>query len=274
MVKPTWRMVSPIPFFYMHYMPMNHSFGRSGVFSTLGSGGTCYFTAKSDLSMLFEDIRMARPTFMGIVPRICEMVYQHYQVELERRSPGATNLAALEQELLLETRNNVLKLAQGEFVAISRLESLYTNGHPAIRQVYLYGTSERSYLVGVIVPNEDTLREMGITGNDKAIKWALREAIKEVARTEQLNAYEVPRDFIVEHEAFSVDNGLLAGIGKYQRPMFKERYGTRLEKLYDEIAASQTNELQALRLGGRDTPVQDTVARAVRATLGIEELNL
>ena len=29
MVKPTWRAVSPIPVFYMHYMPMNHSFGRA-----------------------------------------------------------------------------------------------------------------------------------------------------------------------------------------------------------------------------------------------------
>ena len=102
MVKPVWRMASPLPLVHMHYMPMNHSFGRSGVFMTLGSGGTCYFTAKSDLSALFEDIRMARPSFMAIVPRICEMLYQQYQVELERRTPGAADLEALEAELLLE----------------------------------------------------------------------------------------------------------------------------------------------------------------------------
>ena len=400
MVKPTWRMVSPIPFFYMHYMPMNHSFGRSGVFSTLGCGGTCYFTAKSDLSTLFEDIRMSRPTFMGIVPRICEMVYQQYHVELERRAPSAADSETLKRELLTDTRNgvlggrllscnfgsaplapelrefmeaclgfpiddnygateisgairnmrvlrppvidyklddvpelgyfktdkphprgellikshsimlgyfkrpdatktvfdengyyktgdimaevgpdqlvyvdrrnNVLKLAQGEFVAIARLESVYTNGHALIRQAYLYGTSERSYLVGVLVPNDDTLQEMQIAGDEKVIKAALREAIKEVARKEQLNAYEVPRDFLIEREPFSVENGLLAGIGKYQRPKFKERYGQRLEKLYDEIAASQTNELQALRRDGRHAPVLQTVARAVRATLGID----
>jgi fatty acid CoA ligase FadD9 len=401
MVKPTWRMISPIPFFYMHYMPMNHSFGRSGVFSTLGCGGTCYFTAKSDLSCLFEDIRMARPTFMGIVPRICEMVYQQYQVELERRSPGATDLEALKRELLLEMRNevlggrllscnfgsaplapelrdfieeslgfpiddnygatevsgvirnkrvmrppvidyklddvpelgyfktdkpyprgelliksssvmlgyykrpevtasvfdadgyyktgdimaeigpdqlvyvdrrsNVLKLAQGEFVAISRLEAMYTNGHALIRQAYLHGTSERSYLVGVFVPNEGTSQELGIADDEKAIRAALRDAIKEVARNEQLNAYEVPRDFIVEREPFSVENGLLAGIGKYQRPKFKERYGARLEKLYDDIAASQSDELQALRCDGRKGPVLRTLARAVQATLGIDD---
>ena len=84
--------------FYMHYMPMNHSFGRSGVFTTLGNGGTCYFTARSDLSALFDDIRMARPTYMAIVPRICELVYQQYQVELERCGPGATDIEALKRE--------------------------------------------------------------------------------------------------------------------------------------------------------------------------------
>ena len=404
MVKPTWRMVSSIPFFYMHYMPMNHSFGRSGVFSTLGSGGTCYFTAKSDLSELFADIKLARPTFLGVVPRICEMVYQHYQVELERRAPAASDVDELKRKLILEMRNdvlggrllncnfgsaplapelrdfietclgfkmddhygateisgavrntrimrppvvdyrlddvpelgyfktdkpyprgellikthsvmlgyykrpevtasvfdadgyyktgdimaeigtdrlvyvdrrnNVLKLAQGEFVAISRLEALYTNGHALIRQVYLYGTSERAYLLGVIVPNEEALQSMGLLGNKHAVKAALREAIKEVARTEQLNAYEVPRDFIVEHEPFSVDNGLLAGIGKYQRPKFKERYGPRLEQLYEEIASNQTNELRALRRESRDAPVLETVTRAVRATLGIDDIGM
>jgi fatty acid CoA ligase FadD9 len=404
MVKPTWRTLSPIPVFYMHYMPMNHSFGRSGVFSTLGSGGTCYFTAKSDLSALFDDIRMARPTVMGIVPRICEMLYQRYHGELERRGPGAADIQVLKHGLMLEIRNtvlggrllncnfgsaplapelrefmeaclgfpmddhygateisgavrntrvmrppiidyklddvpelgyfktdkpyprgelrvkthsimlgyykrpdvtaemfdeegyyrtgdimaeigpdqlvyvdrsnNVLKLAQGEFVAISRLEALYTNGHAVIRQVYLYGTSERSYLLGVLVPNEETLRQMGITGDEKAIKAALREAIKEVARAEQLHAYEVPRDFIVEREPFSTENGLLAGIGKYQRPRFKERYAARLEKLYEEIAASQANELHVLRREGSRAPALETVARAVQATLGIEDIDL
>ena len=369
-----------------------------------GRGGTCYFTAKSDLSTLFEDIRLVRPTFMAIVPRICEMVYQQYQIELERRAVGAANDEALQRELMLEVRNtvlggrlvscafgsaplapelrkfveaclgfelddnygtteisgvvrktrvmrppvidyklddvpelgyfktdkpyprgellvktysimlgyykrpdvtatvfdadgyyktgdimaeigpdqliyvdrrnNVLKLAQGEFVAISRLEAIYTNGHPLIRQAYLYGTSERSYLVGVFVPNESALHDMAIARDDKAIKAALREAIQEVARNEQLNAYEVPRDFIIEHEAFSVDNGLLTGIGKYQRPKFKERYAARLEKLYEEIAASQANELQSLRREGSDAPVLETVRRAVQATLGIEGIDV
>ncbi|HSV47726.1 MAG TPA: carboxylic acid reductase [Ramlibacter sp.] len=403
MVRSVWRVKSPLPFLYVHYMPMNHSFGRSGMFSTLGNGGLCCFTARSDLSTLLEDIRSIRPTFMGIVPRICELIQQRYQAELARRTQGGADAQATKQAVLTEfregvlggrllscsfgsaplsselrafmeeclgfplddnygatevsgvlrntritrppvidyklddvpelgyfktdkphprgelwvktssimlgyykrpdataamfdadgyyktgdimaeigtdqlvyvdRRNNVLKLAQGEFVAIARLEALYTAGHPLIRQVYLYGTSERAYLLAAIVPNEEELVRLGIAGDGKAIKAALREAVQAVAQAEALNAYEVPRDFLVEHEPFSTENGLLAGIGKYLRPNFKARYGERLEALYAGIAATQASELLALRLAGRDAPVRETVARAVQATLGIEDLD-
>ena len=134
------------------------------------------------------------------------------------------------------------------------MESLYTNGHAAIRQVYLYGTSERAYIVGVFVPSGRHYRGWASPTDERAIKAALRDAIQNVARAEGLKAYEVPRDFIVEHEPFSVENGLLAGIGKYQRPRFKERYGARLEQMYDDIAAIQVDELQTLRRQGRHAP--------------------
>ena len=43
----------------------------------------------------------------------------------------------------VDRRNNVIKLAQGEFVAVSRLEALYSTS-ALIHQIYIYGNSERS----------------------------------------------------------------------------------------------------------------------------------
>ena len=53
---------------------------------------------------------MVRPTFMGIVPRICEMLYQQYQTELQRRMSGMpdANSHPVKQALLLEFRRTVL----------------------------------------------------------------------------------------------------------------------------------------------------------------------
>ncbi|WP_433655092.1 hypothetical protein ACQPW1_29760 [Nocardia sp. CA-128927] len=56
----------------------------------------------------------------------------------------------------VDRRNNVLTLSQGEFVAVSKLEAIYTSS-PLVRQIYVYGNSERAYLLGVIVPSYGAL---------------------------------------------------------------------------------------------------------------------
>ena len=53
----------------------------------------------------------------------------------------------------VDRRNNVIKLSQGEFVAVARLEALYSTS-PLVRQIYIYGSSERSFLLAVVVPTK------------------------------------------------------------------------------------------------------------------------
>src|SRR3546814_3464282 len=47
----------------------------------------------------------------------------------------------------LDRSNDVLKLSQGEFVAIGTLGSTFETGCPAIQQMYVYGNSARSFLL-------------------------------------------------------------------------------------------------------------------------------
>ncbi|BBZ39514.1 carboxylic acid reductase [Mycobacterium conspicuum] len=385
----TWLAQSDQPVITLSYMPMSHLIGYGYVILTLANGGTSYFAAKSDLSTLFEDLALVRPTSMSLVPRVCEMFYHYYQRELDRRTAsgadpdevsdeiktaireeilGGRVLAVgcgsaalspeikvfmeevLDQHLLIgyssteiaggmivadeqvlrppvidyklldvpelgyfntdkpyprgelavksarfmagyynrpdltatmfdedgyyktgdvmaevgpdrlryvDRRNNVIKLAQGEFVAVSRLEALYATS-PVIRQIYIYGNSERSYLLAVVVPTEDVV--------DASV---IHESLREIARENHLNGYEIPRDFLIEKEPFSLANGLLSGVGKYLRPKLKERYGDSLEQLYASMASDQLSQLRALRLGGADQPVLATVTKAVQATLGV-----
>lgn len=45
-----------------------------------------------------------------------------------------------------------MKLAQGEYVAIERIESLYS-ASPVTAQLYVHGDSLQSYLIGVVIPD-------------------------------------------------------------------------------------------------------------------------
>ncbi|MGW9451657.1 carboxylic acid reductase [Streptomyces sp. NPDC055632] len=377
------------------YMPMSHVAGHSSLKNTLARGGITYFTARSDLSTFFEDIALARPTELSLIPRICELIFQKYQSELDRRTTAATtDRAALEAlvkeeirvdllggdvawagcasaplsaeltafmesllgldlhiiygsteaaavsvdgemlsppvvdhkiidvpelgyyrtdspyprgELLLKTdalipgyynhpeltaefldedgfyrtgdivaetgpgrhtiidrRKSVLKLSQGEFVATARLEAIFAYS-PLVRQVFVYGNSERSYLLAVVVPSADTLARF--EGRTEELRQELSESFVRVAKEEGLNSYEIPREFLIETQPFSQDNGLLSDHRKLLRPRLLERYRARLEELYADITAREDRELLDVRRGAADRPVLETLQRAVQALL-------
>jgi fatty acid CoA ligase FadD9 len=174
-----------------------------------------------------------------------------------------------EQFVYLDRRNNVLKLSQGEFVTVSKLEPLFGDS-PLVRQVYVYGNSARAYLLAVIVPTEEALARFGID----ELKPRISESLQEVAKAAGLHSYEIPRDFIMETTPWTLENGLLTGIRKLARPQLKKHYGERLEQLYADLADGQANELRMLRQSGADAPVLETLSRAAGALLGTAAADL
>lgn len=396
-----WVSQVPIPAITLSFMPMSHVVGSGHMLMVLANGGMSYCAPKSDLSTLFEDLSLARPTMATLVPRVCELFHHHFLSEVDRRVAAGVDQATVEetvklemrQELLggrlvsvgcgsaslspetyafmesmlglhmsigyssteiaggtvlvdckvqrppviayklddvpelgyfntdkpyprgellvksdrfmagyykrpeltaecfdadgfyrtgdimaeigpdqllyLDRRNNVVKLSQGEFVAVSRLEALYSHS-PAVRQIYIYASSERAYLLAIVVPADELVERL--RGDEKAaedVKATIRRSLQEIADENHLNGYEIPRDFVLETVPFSLQNGLLSEIGKHQRPKLKERYSERLEQLYTQLAQDQFDELRALRTGGANRPAIETVTRAVRAVLGV-----
>jgi len=174
-------------------------------------------------------------------------------------------MAELGPDLLqyVDRRNSVVKLSQGEFVTISKLESVYADS-PLIQQIYVYANSSRPYVLAVVVPSEAAVATHGAD----AVKTRIAESMREVAENARLQPYEIPRDFLLETTPFTLENGLLTGIRKLARPKLKEYYGPALEHLYVELADAQETELRALRDGVADRPVFETVCRAATALLG------
>ena len=77
----------------------------------------------------------------------------------------------------VDRRNNVLKLPQGEFVTLSKLEAALA-ASPLIRQIYVYGNSERAYLLAVLVPTPQALERPG-----DQLKAAIAESMRQLARS-------------------------------------------------------------------------------------------
>lgn len=396
------REIGTAPVIVLAYLPLNHIGGRSAVFTPLAHGGTVYFTLKSDMSCLLDDIRTVRPTVIQFIPRIAEVIYQHFQSELLARSngsndnqdliaerikaemrstflgdrlergsvgtaPTAPEIKAFLQdcfqiafaegygttesggviavgnkivrrfitdyrlrdvpelgyystdkpyprgELLikskilipgyynrpdasasimtddgfqmtgdimeergpdeivwLDRRNNVLKLAQGEFVAISPLEALF-EGSALIRQIYVYGSGYRSYLLAVVVPHlEVAASVLGHAPDDQELAELLLAELKSIGSREQLRSFEVPRQLIIERVPFSFENGLLSSVRKPLRPNLRRKYEDRLENLYEVIEQRQTDELTLLRSKDSGLSVKQRVIGAMCASIGLD----
>nr|WEH02133.1 carboxylic acid reductase [Expression vector JGI_C7] len=165
----------------------------------------------------------------------------------------------------VDRTKNVLKLSQGEFVTVAAVQSVLTQA-PLVRQIFVYGNSERSYLLAVVVPTPDAVERNA--GSEPALRAAIAESLRRRARDAGLASYEVPRDFLIETEPFTQANGLLSDVGKTLAPRLRERYGERLEQLYAELAAGQDAQLSELRRTGRDRPVLETIGKAAQALLG------
>ncbi|MCV7199217.1 carboxylic acid reductase [Mycobacterium angelicum] len=385
-----------VPVVNVNFMPLNHLGGRIPLSSAFQAGGTSYFVPESDLSTLFEDWNLVRPTEMGLVPRVAEMLYQRYQSAVDRLVTQGAEVAEAESEaraelrdrvlggrvltsfcgtaplaaemksfiescldvhvmdgygltevgavtkdgvvsrppvvdyklvdvpelgyfhtdkphprgellvksltsmagyykrpdvtaqafdadgyyrtgdvmaeigpdrlVYVDRRNNVLKLAQGEFVAVAQLEAVFSSA-ALVRQIFVYGNSERPYLLAVVVPTVDALDRFA--ENPTGLKAALSESLRQTAQLAQLQSYELPIDFLIETEPFSSENGLLSGVGKLLRPKLKGHYGERLEQLYADLADTRVAELRSLRDGAADRPVIETLAKAAAALLGL-----
>jgi fatty acid CoA ligase FadD9 len=120
-----------------------------------------------------------------------------------------------------------------------------------------------------VVPSEELVEQLDNDNQADEVKSVIRRSLQEIADKQRLNSYEIPRDFMLETDPFSLQNGLLSEIGKFQRPKLRDHYGERLEQMYAQLAQDQIEVLRSLKSGGADRPVLETVSRALQAALGV-----
>lgn len=95
-----------------------------------------------------------------------------------------------------------MKLAQGEYVAVERIESLYS-GSPVVAQLYVHGDSLQSYLVAILIPDPVQLSSIAslVLGTTIAVEnqGKLQKAVQDPG---------VVNDLLKELEKEAEKNGL------------------------------------------------------------------
>ncbi|EGC35547.1 fatty acyl-CoA synthetase [Dictyostelium purpureum] len=147
---------------------------------------------------------------------------------------------------IIDRKKNIFKLSQGEYVAAEYLESVYVRS-PFASQVFVYGDSLNSFLVGVVVPDFEVVQKLfaskypNLDVNNLETLVKTKELYKEImssfdscAAEAKLHGFEKLKHIHIEHVAFSEENDLLTPSFKPKRPQLKIRYQEIIDNLYTE----------------------------------------
>lgn len=164
---------------------------------------------------------------------------------------------------IIDRKKNIFKTSFGEYIAVEKIESAYGKAS-ATGQVWVYGNSFKSFIVGVVVPDalwlKDVLVKKGLWPDQKeaeptpatdafAAKFKqvvesnmdfVKQTVLNDMRTQEkeLKKFERVKDILIECnidnllQGFNVENNLLTPSFKLKRPILLKHYVEPLKKLY------------------------------------------
>jgi long-chain acyl-CoA synthetase len=141
---------------------------------------------------------------------------------------------------IIDRVKEIFKLSQGEYIAPSKLESLYSKSK-YVTQICVYGDSTHSFLIAIIVPNKANLKTVADSSNldddqklfyDKNVVDAIKKDFETIVKENNLNGLEKIHNFHLTTKEFSVDNGCLTPTMKLVRRKVEDLFKPEIQALY------------------------------------------
>lgn len=145
---------------------------------------------------------------------------------------------------IIDRKKSLIKLQQGEYVSPEKAEAIYLRS-PLIEQVFVDGDSTKTCVVGIVVPDRETLipwaKERNIEGdfsqlcgNDK-VKKAIMDDISTLGKKGNLFGFEQAKAIMLCDEPFSVENGLLTPTHKMKRHQLRQKFKNDIQEMYKHL---------------------------------------
>ena len=165
---------------------------------------------------------------------------------------------------IIDRKKNLLKLSQGEYIALEKVEAGYKNTW--CNQLWVYGNSYHSKLLAVVVPAAENvvpwLVEKGwwpsgmpfkptsefvaefkvqCEAHYADIKKEILKLMEAAAKANNIKGFEKVHDIHMECDldlmmlGFTVDNDMVTPTQKYKRNNLMRRYETQLRQLYVDV---------------------------------------
>lgn len=138
--------------------------------------------------------------------------------------------------ILIDRKNNILKLAQGEFVSLENAEKVLETSE-FVDQLVLTANPSKSKLVGVVSVNpsmKKKFEEKEFTEKD------IMNDFRRIGQKNKLNNWELPSFIYLSMEKFP-----LTELKKKKRRVILEKYKTELKKLYKKSSNETFSDIES-----------------------------
>ena len=129
-------------------------------------------------------------------------------------------------------------------MAAEKIENVI-NQSLLIGQSFVYGDSFQSYLVAIVVPDEEPTRAWAksntpdianaplsdICKSDK-LKQEILSEVRRVSNLNKLHGFETVKAVHLEPNIFTPESGLVTPTFKLKRPQLKDHYAKQIEEMY------------------------------------------
>ncbi|KAJ3098327.1 long-chain fatty acid-CoA ligase [Physocladia obscura] len=150
---------------------------------------------------------------------------------------------------IIDRKKNLVKLSNGEYIALEKLESNYKVSK-YVQNICVYADPEQSYAIALIQPIEKEVRATAVKlnlypanvdiahiGFDelcdlKEVRTAVVASLKDIAKSIGLKPAEIIGQVYLAHEEWTPQNGLLTAAMKLQRKDIVKRYAAEIKKMY------------------------------------------
>jgi len=160
---------------------------------------------------------------------------------------------------IIDRIKNIMKLAQGEYVALEKIENAYGT-NPLLAQIYVHGESLQDHLIGIVVPDpiqfailaskvtgarvtpEDTAA-LDAASKDARVLSAVLAEMSNDAKKAGLKGFEMIKKIYISLDPFTPENNLLTPTLKIRRRDAQAKYRKELDALYALPVSAQSSKL-------------------------------
>ena len=153
---------------------------------------------------------------------------------------------------IIDRKKNLFKLAQGEYIALEYIETVYGRTQ-SIAQVWVWGDPLENFLCGIVVPNWEVAEPLmraalgascpadraGICQSKEAKQWMLQQ-MEESANKAKLISYQRVKTILLEPTAWTIEKNQLTPTFKLRRTELVKTYSDKLKELVGEYKVSHS----------------------------------